>query len=130
MIKLRLHDPPEAETTPAAASALAGFLRLGGCLQRCIDRKLGYSGQDRFVLFHYEPRGQEVMWRDGSSYGFGSGGWQAFFDEVEPVAREHGVNVGNDTRPGDHVLVVDRVEGEAYFAERQRAQELVRREAA
>ncbi|MGA2499124.1 MAG: hypothetical protein ABSH20_15390 [Tepidisphaeraceae bacterium] len=127
MIKIRFNASPIAKTAPANASAPAGFLRLGKCLKQCLDRKLGYSGEDRFVLFHYEPRGQEVMWRDGRSYGFGHGGWQAFFDEVEPVAREHGISVGDDTRPADHVLVVDRVEGEAYFADRKRAQKLVMR---
>ena len=127
MIKVRFDESLKAQV---ALPAPAGLLRLGNCLKHCIDRKLGYSGQDRFVLFHYEPRAQEVMWRDGRSYGFGSGGWQAFFDEVEPVAREHGISIGNDTRPGDHVLVVDRIEGEAWFADRRRAQEMVMRKVA
>ena len=130
MIKILFDESRNVEATPAAPAAPTRLLRLGKCLKECIDRKLGYSGEDRFVLFHYESRGQEVMWRDGRSYGFGHGGWQAFFDEVEPVAREHGISVGDDTRPADHVLVVDRVEGEAYFADRKRAQTLVMRKVA
>ena len=130
MMKIRLNPSANTKAAPANTAPAAGSLRLGKCLKQCLDRKLGYSGEDRFVLFHYEPRGQEVMWRDGRSYGFGHGGWQAFFDEVEPVARQHGISVGDDTRPADHVLVVDRVEGEAYFADRQRAQKLVTREVA
>ncbi len=130
MIKILIDQCRHIVDGAAAPTAPAGFLRLGKCLKECIDRKLGYSGEDRFVLFHYEPRGQEVMWRDGRSYGFGHGGWQAFFDEVEPVAREHGISVGDDTQPADHVLIVDRVEGEAYFADRTRAQRLVMREVA
>ena len=37
---------------------------------RSMDRRLGYYGQERFVFFYYEPRGEEVIWNDGRSYGF------------------------------------------------------------
>ncbi len=130
MKRVLLEQPPSDEHGKAGPAIPGAFLRVVRTLRQEIDRELGYSGDGRFVLFHYEPRGQEVMWHDGRSYGFGHGGWQAFFDEVEPAAREHGISVGDDTRTADHVLVVDRVAGKAYFADRQQAQELVMREVA
>lgn len=87
----------------------------------CMDRMLGYQGDDRFVAFHYEPRGEEVLWRDGQSYGFATGAWSTFMDEVAPVADHYKVNVGCNGAAPTHVLLVDRTERRAYFAERREA---------
>jgi hypothetical protein len=94
-------------------------------LSRSIDRKLGYMGHARLVSFHYEPRGEEVVWNDGRSYGFGSGGWLAFGDEIAPLAERYGVDLGSDDGPGDHVLVIDRSTRHAYFAQRAAAEAIV-----
>jgi hypothetical protein len=93
-----------------------------------IDRRLGYFRHARFVLFYYEPRGAEVIWNDGRSYGFGSGGWMTFLHEVAPLGSGQGLNLGDDDRPGDHVLVLDREHNRAWFADRRSAQRLVDRQ--
>lgn len=93
-------------------SISAPFLRRGA------DRRLGYFGQERFVAFCYEPRGQEVLWRDSHSYGFASGAWAAFLDHIVPVALRSGVDVGTDRSKGTHMILIDRATGAAYFAPR------------
>ena len=95
-----------------------GFLALSERLPPYLDRSLGYVGDDRFVIFYYEPRGEEVVWEDGHTYGFGAGGWCAFEDLVAPLGRRHGADLGNGKSAGRDVLVLDRQRGLTYFAER------------
>jgi hypothetical protein len=96
----------------------AEFVPVGEAVMRGIDRKLGYLGDRRFVLFYYETQGQEVIWRDDQSYGFGAGGWREFTQGVWPLSGVYEVCVGNDDGRGGDVLVIDRVLGLAYFAPR------------
>src|SRR6185437_10268692 len=91
----------------------------------CMDRMLGYRGQDRFVIFYHEPRAQEVLWRDSHSYGFATGAWSTFMDDVAPVADHYLVNVGCNATPATHVLLIDRAERKAYFAARQEAMQFL-----
>ena len=100
-----------------------GFLKLTGRLQQRIDRALGYFGQARFVFFYFEPRGEEVVWNDGHSYGFATGGWKTFGEKILPLAQ--GMNVGQTSGRADHVLLIDRVRAHAYFAPRGEAESLV-----
>jgi hypothetical protein len=102
-----------------------GFLKLTARLQQRIDRALGYFGQSRFVFFYFEPRGEEVVWNDGRSYGFATGGWRAFGEKVIPLARNCGAHVGDADGQGNHVLLIDRITGNSYFAPRDAAQRLV-----
>jgi hypothetical protein len=106
------------ETPPAALATLVALIEK--CV-RCMDQKLGYHGKDRFVLFYYEPRGEEVIWRDSHSYGFSTGAGQLFIDELAPVADHHKVDVGSSGSPGTHALLIDRAGQRAYFAERNEA---------
>jgi hypothetical protein len=102
------------------------FLALPERLPPYLDRSLGYVGADRFVIFYYEPRGEEVVWEDGHTYGFGAGGWCAFEDLVAPLAKRHGADLGNEKSAGRDVLVLDRQRGLTYFAERGCARLFVR----
>jgi hypothetical protein len=45
---------------PAALATLVALIEKSA---RGMDQKLAYSGKDRFVLFYYEPRGEEVITR-------------------------------------------------------------------
>jgi hypothetical protein len=85
---------------------------------RGIDQKLRYPGRERFVVFYYEPRGEEVVWRDPCTYGFANGAAPDFEDELAPVADLYKVHVGSDCSPATHVLLVDRVDRRAYFVEK------------
>lgn len=121
MVKAVTHpDPPASE---------AGFTRVSEPLVPWIARDLGYFGRARFVCFYYEPRGDEVIWRDGQSYGFGTGGWSLFTDKIAPVARAYGAQVGSSQSFATDVLLIDRSTGEAYFAERKRAEQFLARQA-
>jgi hypothetical protein len=85
---------------------------------RGIDQKLRYPGRERFVVFYYEPRGEEVVWRDPCTYGFANGAAPDFEDELAPVADLYKVHLGSDCSPATHVLLVDRVDRRAYFVEK------------
>jgi hypothetical protein len=102
-------------------TALAPLVALIEKSVRGMDQKLGYHGADRFVLFYYEPRGEEVIWQDSHSSGFSTGFGQCFIDELSPVADVHKVNIGSSGSPGAQVLLIDRAERHAYFVERDEA---------
>ncbi len=110
---------------PAGSGAPPGFVRLTSPLHPWIDRKLGYFGNDRYVLFYYEPRGDEVIWKDGRSYGFATGAWCTFNDQIAPLANAYRVDLGNAESPGKHALFIDRQTKQAYFAERRTAERLL-----
>lgn len=126
-MNVRAFDMIEAETINPVSAVPPSFTRLSQAArqQQGVDRGLCYFGHDRFVMFYYEPRGQDVMWVDGRSSGFGTGGWQYFLDEIEPLARRMGIDAGSPNSRGRHALVVDRDYGQAYFADRDEAQAFV-----
>lgn len=115
-MNFRPSDVIGAEATPFVSAVPSSFLQLSDRLQQCCPRQLGYFGQDRFVMFYFEPRGGEVVWTNSRSCGFGTGAWQVFLDEIEPLARRHGINLGNAETRGQHGLIIDRHWGQAYFA--------------
>jgi hypothetical protein len=88
---------------------------------------LGYFRSERFVLFGYCPGGGEVVWKDGHSAGFGTGGWQTFLDQVAPLAARRGVNLGGPTAIGTHVLLIDRALGTVHAAPRAPAEDFLAR---
>src|SRR4051812_30829568 len=94
------HPPPDI---PSCFSSLVAVI--DKCV-RGMDQKLGYRGRDRFVLFYYEHRGEEVIWRDTRSYGFATGAWCVFSDELAPVADLYRVHLGGEGSPARHVLLV------------------------
>ncbi len=92
-----------------------------------IDRSLGYFRHERFVLFGYCPGGQEVVWKDGHSTGFGTGGWRTFLEEISPLANRRGCSLGSASSAGTYVLLVDRARGTVYVAERKSAEAFLSR---
>lgn len=105
----------------------ADIRRLEQSLQQGIEQQLGYCGQDRFVLFYFDPRSQCVMWRDSRFCGAGEAQQTALFKLVEATAKACGVSVGSPTGPGDHALLMDRVAHRATFSFREQAQEFLAR---
>ena len=95
-----------------------------------IDQELGYYGEDRFVMFYYEPNRREVRWRDSRSCGAGCTEWPPPFAGIETHGRNAGITLGNFKGPGDHVLLVDRVDHQVCFAYREEAQEFLARQCA
>ena len=120
------HDAGRGGRPPDAGPAglPADFVPLPGPPSGWSDRSLGYVGDARFVVFRYEPRGEEVVWDDGDTYGFGAGGWRDFLDRVAPLADRVGINLGlgwGGDAAAVAVLVLDRHSGSAYFASRRSA---------
>ena len=103
------------------------FVELIECLPPRSERELGYFGDARYVAFRYEPRAEDVMWRDDRSFGISTGAWQTFLDEIQPLAELYDVNVGSNGRAASHVLLIDRTRQSAYFAPRQSAEAFLAR---
>ena len=121
--------PNGNSSRPPGPDIPADFIPMAEQLPADIDRRLGYVGGRRFVSFRYEARGEEVAWDDGHTYGFGAGGWCAFFDRVAPLASRYGADLGlhaTGPRRAD-VLVLDRGTGSAYFARRDDADRFLAR---
>jgi hypothetical protein len=111
----------------AAESMPSEFVEILDTLPAQIDRQLGYFGRARFVAFRYEPRAEDVMWSDESSFGIATGAWQVFHDDVEPIANLYDVNIGGEGKPAAAVLVYDRIRGMGYFAPRPAAEAFLER---
>jgi hypothetical protein len=90
------------------------FVELPELRSVSLDLKLGYFGQQRFVIVGYSDGGQEIYWKDGLSSGFGLGHWQYFLDTLAPLAARRGIHLGALGRPGTHVVVLDRERKATY----------------
>ncbi|GEM_PF-858118 len=84
------------------------FVELTELRSISIDHKLGYFGEERFVIVGYSEEGQEVFWKDGCSSGFGLGHWQFFVEHLGPPAARRGIQLAGPGNPETHVAVVDR----------------------
>ena len=93
-----------------------------------LERKLGYLGNARFVVFSFHPMASEVIWNDGRSSGFGGGGWQTFLTDCVPAARRVGAHLGSRSDAGSEVLLLDRTAGNTYAVARECAEEFLARE--
>ncbi len=73
-----------------------------------LDRKLGYRGEDRFVLFYYDESADGLVWKDTRGYGFGS--WLLFDLNIDPARRLLNWQVDRV------VLLIDRTLKQAFLA--------------
>lgn len=83
----------------------------------------GYEGDSRYVAFHWEPVGDELMFDDGRSGGTGK--WYAFERWREhPAVAGHlqDVNLGYSDLEATHWLIVDRQRESVYVAHVSSAQ--------
>ena len=83
----------------------------------------GYQGDSRYVAFHWEPVGDELMFDDGRSAGTGE--WYAFerWREHPAVsARLPDVNLGYSDLEATHWLIIDRARNSACVAHVSTAQ--------
>jgi hypothetical protein len=92
-----------------------------------IERRLGYFRDAPFVIFGYCPGGGEVIWKDGQSSGFGTGGWKIFLQEIAPLAARCGASIGNLASIGTHVLLMDRIRRAVYALPRESAEDFLAR---
>ena len=115
-------SPVPASTSSVLWIVPDEFLDVTSAALLGMDRKLGYFGSEPYVLFTYQSRGGEVMWKDGQSCGFSHGAWEILTRRVEPIAREHGVTLGSEFADGSHVLLIDRRRERVYLAEQVMAE--------
>jgi hypothetical protein len=118
-------DIDQSAALPLGQAVPSEFLLISEPLYPWLDRKLGYFGDAPFVLFYYEPRGDGVAWNDGRCHGFEAGAWYAFVEQIAPLMDLYEVNLGSSVAEGPDVLLIDRVQGQAYFAEHKEAQRWV-----
>jgi len=117
------HD--DDTSLPPVSDMAIGFVQIATPLPPDIDRKLKYLADARYVLFYFEPRGEEVVWNDGRSHGFALGGWRVFMETITPLADLYRVTLGSGNAVGTHVLLLDRLKHDAFFAEREQAEAFV-----
>jgi hypothetical protein len=91
------------------------FIELSELRWTGLDHKLGYFGQERFVIVGFSQRGKEVFWKDGHTSGFGLGHWQFFLDTLVPLGARRGIDLGGMDRSATHVVVLDRERKQAYL---------------
>lgn len=118
-------DGPGSRTTSRPPPPDA--IELPELRRAAIEHRLGYFGDQPFVVFGYCPGGGEVIWKDGRSLGFGTGGWNAFLQEFAPLAARRGASMGDLTRAGTHVLLMDRIRGDVYAVPRESAERFLAR---
>lgn len=125
MTNRQTYQPNYDSSAPAALDACAGFIRITESLPPGIDRKLGYCGDARFVLFSGESWDDAVAWDDGRSHGFGLLGWNVFIDTIVPLANIYQIELDGGESMGTHVLLLDRLTHQAFFVERDQAEPFV-----
>ena len=103
------------------------FIELVELRSASLEHRLGYFRDEPFVIFGYCPGGGEVIWKDGHSSGFGTGGWKSFLWEIAPLAARRGAFLGDERSAGTHVLWVNRLRGAAYAAPREMAEDRLAR---
>jgi len=107
---------------PPVSYVPAEFIKLLEPLSLGMDAKLGYSGDARYVLFYYDPWSDAVAWDDGRSHGFGLNGRREFMETIAPLTERYQVHLGSSITMASHVLLLDRLKHEAFFAEREQAE--------
>src|SRR5579862_4496082 len=120
--------PLDTQTKPPSS-----FSALVAVIEKSVlgmDQKLNYPGRERYVIFYFEYRGEEVLWRDSHSYGFATGAWAVFKEELAPVAEMYGIDIGSEVSPAKSVLLIDRTDKRAYFIERKAALQFLEQVAA
>jgi hypothetical protein len=78
---------------------------------------IGYTGQARFVSFHWTPYGDETEYSDGRIHV--TGNWQAFLAFIHhPAVRPHlnGYDLGSSDSGAKHALVLDQEQQALYVA--------------
>jgi len=110
---------------PPMSDLRHGLIRLRAPLPPDIDRKLGYCGDARLVLFFCESWHDAVGWDDGRSHGFGRAGLDAFMQTIVPMADFYQVDLYGGTAMATQVLLFDRLTHESFFAPRAQAELLI-----
>lgn len=104
-----------------------GFVELIELRSVSMEQRLGYFRSDPVVIFGFCPGGGEVIWKDGHSSGFGTGGWKVFLYEIAPVAARYGRWLGSLESAGTDVLVLDRTRTTFFAASRAHAEAFLMR---
>ena len=130
----------EAFDSPALRDRLAELLRRQG-----IDAGAAPpTGPRRFVMFHWQPAGDELAFSDGVHSGAGQLDHWVWLDYLHgrtpgvpppvlgPIVAwlvEHQVDLGSSDAPATHALVVDADAGAAWVAPLPLARRIVREQA-
>ncbi len=74
-----------------------------------LEKAIGYSGDARFVSFHWTPAGDEADYDDGQRAGTGEWqGYLAYVDHptVRPLLTQY--QLGSSDSEAEHSLILDR----------------------
>ena len=95
----------------------AGLTPLIAPVPPMLAKAMGYSGDARYVSFHWTPAGDEAYYSDGHSGGTGE--WQGFLayvhhPAVSPYLGEY--DLGSSDNEAKHALILDREKLELFIA--------------
>jgi hypothetical protein len=82
-----------------------------------LAKAIGYSGEARFVSFHWTPFGDETEYSDDRVSA--TGNWQAFLAYIQHPAISpllHDYNLGSSDSEAHHALILDREKPAMYVA--------------
>jgi hypothetical protein len=82
---------------------------------------LGYTGNARFVGFFWDTDFGGAVWHDGRQSAAGRSENFTFTRFIRPLAFLYNVNFGTRGGKATHLLVWDRLDGQAYMAPRESA---------
>ena len=82
-----------------------------------LAKATGYTGEARFVSFHWTPYGDETDYSDGRVSA--TGNWQAFLAYIQYPAISpllNGYNLGSSDNEAHHALILDREKLAVFIA--------------
>ncbi len=105
---------PERQRKP---NAFAGLTPLQAPVPPMLAKAIGYTGDARFVSFHWTPYGDEVDYSDGRMSA--TGNWHPFLTYIQhPAVSPHlgDYDFGSSDSEATHALILDRKNQTLYVA--------------
>jgi hypothetical protein len=104
-------------------NSFPGLTPLKAPVPPMLEKATGYTGEARFVSFHWTPYGDEADYDDGQRAG--TGNWQGFLafiqhPTVSPLLTQY--DLGSSDTEAQHSLILDRHERKLYVASIKDAQ--------
>ena len=100
-----------------AVKGLQGLTHLHVPVPPMLAKAIGYTGNARYVAFHWTPYGDEAEYFDGRMSA--TGNWQAFLAYIQhPAVSPHlqDYDLGSSESEAKHALILDREQLEVFIA--------------
>jgi hypothetical protein len=112
-----------------AIHTFAGLTPLNAPVPPMLAKATGYTGEARFVSFHWTPYGDETDYSDGRVSA--TGNWQAFLAYIQHPAISpllNGYNLGSSDNEAHHALILDREKLAVFIAPVKEAEKFLQKQ--